>query len=453
MLASPFMVSVTTMLGPGGDNSVRIESKPIIILYRIPRGFVESFRSERELQMPGIYFLVSYGAKNGPTIYVGQADKRDDGNALLNRILGKHSAGIDEWDVAFGLTSNTPQYLGSSELNYLEQYYYDKAKSTGRFRVLNNVRPHANELDPAQKVAVNTFIEYSLYTLPKFAEMYAFEALNSGSALGRVDAGLIGKQLVLSNRKQGVYALGIMTGAKSIYVFEGATVGENKLSGQKGIPQKYVEMRDQLERDGIISNGQLSEGYEFSSVTMAADIILGRYISGNQSWKDKGGKSLSELTDSTEIKVEISNTISNEDSLENVEVGYQSFASADVTSEIEPEETEPTSDLLYLTTKKGDVSATAVMTGPKSIKVLAGSKITTSPVDHKSMAGSNNLRRELEEKGVIENSIFMRDYEFSSTSGAAKMVLGFSASGNEAWKNKDGVKLGELLKGTIHRTQ
>jgi hypothetical protein len=47
----------------------------------------------------------------------------------------------------------------------------------------------------------------------------------------------------------------------------------------------------------------------------------------------------------------------------------------------------------------------------------------------------------LEDKNIY---LFIENTVFTSSSAAASIVLGSSASGNESWLNKDGKKLGEL---------
>ena len=68
-------------------------------------------------------------------------------------------------------------------------------------------------------------------------------------------------------------------------------------------------------------------------------------------------------------------------------------------------------------------------------KVLAGSKTSDHEVDsfETRAKGYYDLKRKLEEKGVIVDRIFTIDYEFSSPSAAAAVVLGRSANGKKEW--------------------
>lgn len=96
----------------------------------------------------------------------------------------------------------------------------------------------------------------------------------------------------------------------------------------------------------------------------------------------------------------------------------------------------------YLSCKVGKGHATGYVSNGGFV-VLKNS--TVSDVVTGSLSkGYAALREKLVADGTIANDVFQRDYEFSSPSAAAAIVKGRSASGNEEWKNKDGVKLKEL---------
>lgn len=66
-----------------------------------------------------------------------------------------------------------------------------------------------------------------------------------------------------------------------------------------------------------------------------------------------------------------------------------------------------------------------------------------------SLSGSySNLRKTLQEKNIVIEKggklIFVDEYEFSSSSKAAAIILGYSVNGRVAWKNKNGETLKEI---------
>jgi len=82
---------------------------------------------------------------------------------------------------------------------------------------------------------------------------------------------------------------------------------------------------------------------------------------------------------------------------------------------------------------------------PKGIVVKKSSTISLS----QSPAISGNyglLRQSLNDQGIVSLSSgeFLADYEFSSPSAAAAVILGYNINGRDAWKTKDGVTINQL---------
>ena len=103
---------------------------------------------------------------------------------------------------------------------------------------------------------------------------------------------------------------------------------------------------------------------------------------------------------------------------------------------------------LYLVNTHKNVDATGIMQGDgKRIVVKAGSTISTENrlPNQKGQTSSANLRQKLIDDGVIVDDRFVTDYEFNSTSAAASVILGQSASGMNTWKDEAGRKLEMLL--------
>ena len=126
MPSGPFTISVDYLHGTV-DGCVRVVAIPHITAYRIPRDFARNLQDEQELKQAGIYLLVNEEEK---TIYVGQADLRDNGKGVLARMVKPHPSkkvDVDNWTTGYALTCGTPHLFGATELNYLERYFYDKA--------------------------------------------------------------------------------------------------------------------------------------------------------------------------------------------------------------------------------------------------------------------------------------------------------------------------------------
>ena len=78
--------------------------------------------------------------------------------------------------------------------------------------------------------------------------------------------------------------------------------------------------------------------------------------------------------------------------------------------------------------------------------LLKGSKLSLDVSD--SFAGSasvKSLRLQLEKEGTIVDGVLMKDYQFSSQSGAGQFLNGTSFDGNGNWKTAEGTPLKDLL--------
>ena len=104
---------------------------------------------------------------------------------------------------------------------------------------------------------------------------------------------------------------------------------------------------------------------------------------------------------------------------------------------------------LYLVNRSKGVSAVGILTSraAKKILVKTGSAVSADNrlPSQKGQTSSATLRQKLIDDGVIINYTFASDYEFASTSAAASVILGQSASGMNTWKDENGRKLETLL--------
>ena len=98
-----------------------------------------------------------------------------------------------------------------------------------------------------------------------------------------------------------------------------------------------------------------------------------------------------------------------------------------------------TSSTKYLYCKGNNGDATGFPSAG-GFTVLKGSRIS----DHKVNSLKHKFREKLVADGTIVDSVFVKDYEFSSPSGASSTILGRPSNGNEDWKTEDGTKLKDL---------
>lgn len=92
----------------------------------------------------------------------------------------------------------------------------------------------------------------------------------------------------------------------------------------------------------------------------------------------------------------------------------------------------------------GNTSATGMVTS-EGFVVLKGAVVNEKKASAKSLsAGMKKLRDKIFADGRVENMTTMEDILFSSSSATADFVLGYSASGPQTWKAKDGRTLKEI---------
>ena len=96
-----------------------------------------------------------------------------------------------------------------------------------------------------------------------------------------------------------------------------------------------------------------------------------------------------------------------------------------------------------LTLETGKIKAKAVLTS-NGIEVMKGSEMNIQETP--SISGSySNLRKTLIQKNIIniknDKYVFLENYEFTSPSTAAAIILGYSVNGRTIWKNSVGKTL------------
>lgn len=103
-------------------------------------------------------------------------------------------------------------------------------------------------------------------------------------------------------------------------------------------------------------------------------------------------------------------------------------------------------DTIYLLCKSTKGANAKGFASENGFTVLEGSTISEdvvpSFVEHGS--GYHQLRCDLQEAGVIDNGVFVQDYEFKAPSAASAVVLGRTSNGNNDWKTEGGIKLKDL---------
>ena len=114
------------------------------IVYKIPRIDLEKSKEIQYLNNSGVYFLLSRNENDEQQVYIGQADVRNDGTAVLSRII-QHSIKDKEKDKEYFsdvviLTTQNNSF-GKTEISYLENRFTSLAIDNARYTVINKNTP------------------------------------------------------------------------------------------------------------------------------------------------------------------------------------------------------------------------------------------------------------------------------------------------------------------------
>ncbi len=96
-----------------------------------------------------------------------------------------------------------------------------------------------------------------------------------------------------------------------------------------------------------------------------------------------------------------------------------------------------------LTLSTGSASACGRVT-TEGFVVFAGATVNEKTSAKSLSAGMQKMRQKIFESGKVANLVTTEDILFSSSSAAADFILGYSVSGPQTWKAKDGRTLKEI---------
>lgn len=245
-----------------------------ITITQISRNDLNSFKEN--LKFEGIYILVDNITLEKPEIYIGK------GNIFTR--LNSHDKTKDFWNTVFFI-QQTNKGFDPSHLCYMEHYFINKAKKLKQSISKENHQqpscPHLSETVEAETQGYIFDIEILLSTL----ELKCFQPMETEE--------LPDNKIFFCSDRYGSKGSGEYNG-KGFLLYKGSICKFNLHKGTKYLP----------ERDGLISNGILKEkngsyilkeNKQFSSVSTAAALVLGRRANGWLEWKNKDGKTLDEL--------------------------------------------------------------------------------------------------------------------------------------------------------------
>lgn len=128
------------------------------VVYRIPRTSLDKCNQRDDLKHGGIYILFGKNDQDDKDIaYIGQAGPRKSGEGILRRIKDH----LDEpvyWNEIIVVTTNN-NFLGPTELSYLENHFYKDACEAQRYIIKNANEPSLGNVTEERESEIREFEE------------------------------------------------------------------------------------------------------------------------------------------------------------------------------------------------------------------------------------------------------------------------------------------------------
>lgn len=259
-------------------------------VYKISRTGIKKYRRLPELQTGGIYFLLGTALDSGrKCIYIGQADARNNGNGICHRIGEQHDFENDDkyyWSEAIIVVKSGGYNLGATELNYLENFFYNRARSADAYILLNRSEPKRGNPSQGIQSDMEEFAKHTEFIL----RMIGCDAFTQA----RSDSGICMDDVDEYENKWGDDNIAIMRIIDGDFVVLKDSNIEPNI--QASIPNSARAKRD--ENADAITDGKLTRDVAFNSPSQALAFVRGMSISGPQCWiRINDGRTLREVND------------------------------------------------------------------------------------------------------------------------------------------------------------
>ena len=266
------------------------------VAYKIPRTELDACKGLDKLTQSGVYFLFGTLEETGePTVYVGQAGVRKNGEGILYRLQEhKRNPDKDYWVEAVVFTTSNNSF-GPTEISYLENRFHALAVASKRYKVKNSNAPTPGNITEEKERELEEFIDYAKIVMGtlghKLFESLAEMKLSISSELEQKTEPLLHMKRKSKKSGQTIEADGKQT-SEGFVVLAGSHI---ELNDSDSIPLSVKEVRSKAMVD---KNGVLQENVLFNSPSYAAAFVIGGHANGLTEWKNKDGKTLKEIESS-----------------------------------------------------------------------------------------------------------------------------------------------------------
>lgn len=260
------------------------------LAYKIPNSYLSKCKERQDLKQSGVYFLFGDDEGDKPTVYIGQAGIRKNGEGVLFRVAEHLKGNFDFNEVVILTTQNNS--FGPTEISYLENKFTNMALETDRYKVRNGNDPNPGNVTEEKESELEDYVEYSKIILGVLGYKIFVPLIKSNN-----DDEYNEEELSLYLTRKVKRSNAIIT-AKCKRTSEGFVLLSGSLIEEidaESIPPGIKVMRESCKKNGVIKDGVLTKNILFRSPSYASSFVLGINSNGRTNWKLKNGQSLKEF--------------------------------------------------------------------------------------------------------------------------------------------------------------
>ena len=256
--------------------------------YKIPRTSYKKCLDRDELRNPSVYFLFGSDDKTGkPLIYIGETED------AIQR-LGEHIKNEEKnyWIEAIVFISKD-DHLNKAHIKYLGSRFYDIAKDTERYEVMNVTPPKKSAISEAEESEMEEYID-NVKLVVTILGHKVFEPLVPIIDLPKEVNGDDKSEDLHIKTNKGLLATGLVA-PDGFIVLKGSSINGSLVG--KSLSENITKLRKQYLSDGTVIDSVFTKNTLFSSPSAAAEFIYGYSASGPRAWKNNNGETLKNLNE------------------------------------------------------------------------------------------------------------------------------------------------------------
>ena len=240
-------------------------------------------------------FLFGDDEGDKPTVYIGQASIRKNGEGGLFRVVEHLKGNFDFNEVVILTTQNNS--FGPTEISYLENKFTNMALEIDRYKVKNGNDPNPGNVTEEKESELEEYVEYSKMVLGVLVYKIFVPLIksNDDENEGKGEYNEEELSLYLSRkvkRSNTTITAKCKRTSEGFVLLSGSTIEE---TDAEAIPPRIKEMRADAKKNGVVKDGVLTKNILFRSPSYASSFVLGINSNGRTNWKLKTEQSLKEF--------------------------------------------------------------------------------------------------------------------------------------------------------------